>query len=85
LKTKTPRALKQLLCTHQTIRNDKQKDRFIKCPFVLRFIFGVVLELLQEHSYTGNVLEIYCLNNPRNTYKSRVTLDGQGADLPSLQ
>jgi len=51
----------------------------------LRFIFEAVLEFMQEYSDTGNVLEVYCLNNPRNTYKSPETLDGQGADLPSLQ
>jgi len=44
---------------------------------------------LQGYGVTvrGNVisLEIYCLNNPRNTHKSRETLDGQSAELPTRQ
>ena len=77
------RTSERTVCTQQTVRSDKQKDHFIKCPFVVSFIFEVVLELMQEYNNTGNVLEIYCLNKPRGTYKSRETLDGQ--DLPSLQ
>jgi len=50
--------LKRLLCIHQTIRSDKQKDHFIKCPFVLRFIFEVILELMQIYSDKGNVLDL---------------------------
>lgn len=64
--------LKRLFYTHQS---DKQKEHFIKCPFVF--------EVPQEYNDTGNVLEVYCLNNPPNIYKSRENLDGQGADLPS--